>query len=443
MEQFALQILTRKENGKRVPSEVAKEYQNTFEEVMIDEYQDSNLIQEAILTCVSRISRGENNLFMVGDVKQSIYRFRLSRPELFMEKFNTYSLTDGGNRRIDLHKNFRSRAEVLDAVNFIFRQIMTEELGRITYDENAALYVGASYPESEKNETEILLLDTKSEEEDTGLSVRSGSQTAEELEVRLIAQRIGELMESQQIVDKETGMLRPVRYQDIVILTRSPAGWTDTVTRILQEEGLPVLAESADGYFETLEIGWMMDYLRVLDNFRQDIPLVAVLKSPFGRMTNEELAQIRELNAEVPFYQNVLETADPEKKTDLPAGILKKVRDVFGWLFYFRERIPYTAIHDLLWEIMKKTGYRDYIAAMPGGKGRRANLDMLITRAKAFEATSYKGLYHFVRYIDQLKKYNVDFGEAGLYDEQTDAVRLMSIHKSKGLEFPIVIVTGM
>lgn len=443
MEQFALQILTRKENGKRVPSEVAKEYQNTFEEVMIDEYQDSNLIQEAILTSVSRISRGENNLFMVGDVKQSIYRFRLSRPELFMEKFNTYSLTDGGNRRIDLHKNFRSRAEVLDAVNFIFRQIMTEELGRITYDENAALYVGASYPESEKNETEILLLDTKSEEEDTGLSVRSGSQTAKELEVRLIAQRIGELMENQQIVDKETGMLRPIRYQDIVILTRSPAGWTDTVTRILQDEGIPVLAESADGYFETLEIGWMMDYLRVLDNFRQDIPLVAVLKSPFGRMTNEELAQIRELNAEVPFYQNVLETADPEKKTDLPAGILKKVRDVFGWLFYFRERIPYTAIHDLLWEIMKKTGYRDYIAAMPGGKGRRANLDMLITRAKAFEATSYKGLYHFVRYIDQLKKYNVDFGEAGLYDEQTDAVRLMSIHKSKGLEFPVVFAAGM
>lgn len=443
MEQFALQILTRKENGKRVPSEVAKEYQNTFEEVMIDEYQDSNLIQEAILTSVSRISRGENNLFMVGDVKQSIYRFRLSRPELFMEKFNTYSLTDGGNRRIDLHKNFRSRAEVLDAVNFIFRQIMTEELGRITYDENAALYVGASYPESEKNETEILLLDTKSEEEDTGLSVRSGSQTAKELEVRLIAQRIGELMENQQIVDKETGMLRPIRYQDIVILTRSPAGWTDTVTRILQDEGIPVLAESADGYFETLEIGWMMDYLRVLDNFRQDIPLVAVLKSPFGRMTNEELAQIRELNAEVPFYQNVLETADPEKKTDLPAGILKKVRDVFGWLFYFRERIPYTAIHDLLCEIMKKTGYRDYIAAMPGGKGRRANLDMLITRAKAFEATSYKGLYHFVRYIDQLKKYNVDFGEAGLYDEQTDAVRLMSIHKSKGLEFPVVFAAGM
>ena len=324
MEQFALQILTRKENGKRVPSEVAKEYQNTFEEVMIDEYQDSNLIQEAILTSVSRISRGENNLFMVGDVKQSIYRFRLSRPELFMEKFNTYSLTDGGNRRIDLHKNFRSRAEVLDAVNFIFRQIMTEELGRITYDENAALYVGASYPESEKNETEILLLDTKSEEEDTGLSVRSGSQTAKELEVRLIAQRIGELMESQQIVDKETGMLRPVRYQDIVILTRSPAGWTDTVTRILQEEGLPVLAESADGYFETLEIGWMMDYLRVLDNFRQDIPLVAVLKSPFGRMTNEELAQIRELNAEVPFYQNVLETADPEKKDRSSGGHSEK-----------------------------------------------------------------------------------------------------------------------
>ena len=250
-------------------------------------------------------------------------------------------------------------------------------------------------------------------------------------------------MESQQVVDKETGNLRPVRYQDIVILTRSPAGWTDTVTRILQDEGIPVLAESADGYFETLEIGWMMDYLRVLDNFRQDIPLAAVLKSPFGGMTNEELAKIREMNAEVPLYQNVLDAADPEKETDLPEGIRKKIREVFGWLYYFRERVPYTAIHDLLWEIVKKAGYRDYIAAMPGGRARRANLDMLITRAKAFEATSYKGLYHFVRYIDQLKKYNVDFGEAGLYDEQTDAVRLMSIHKSKGLEFPVVIAAGM
>ena len=443
MEQFALQILTRKEEGKRVPSEAARDYQDLFEEVMIDEYQDSNLIQEAILTSVSRVSRGQNNLFMVGDVKQSIYRFRLSRPELFMEKFNTYSTGDGDNRRIDLHRNFRSRAEVLDAVNFIFRQIMTKQLGKIVYDENAALYVGAEYPECDNNKTEILLLDTKSEEEDLSVSVRSGSAMAKELEARLIAQRIGELMEHQQVWDKETETMRPVRFRDIVILTRSPAGWTDVVTRILQEEGIPVLAESADGYFETLEIGWLLDYLRVLDNFRQDIPLAAVLKSPFGRMSNEELALIREMNLEVPFYQNVLDAVDGKKEVSLSGKVLKKLRDIFEWLFFFRKKMPYTAIHDLLWEIVTKTGYRDYIAAMPGGKSRRANLDMLITRASAFESTSYKGLYHFVRYIDQLKKYNVDFGEAGIYDEQTDAVRLMSIHKSKGLEFPVVIVAGM
>lgn len=452
MEQFALKILTRKEEGQLVPSEVAKEYQDLFEEVMIDEYQDSNLIQEAILTSVSRISRGEYNLFMVGDVKQSIYRFRLSRPELFMEKFDTYSTADGEQRRIDLHKNFRSRAEVLETANAIFRQIMTRKLGKITYDDNAALYVGASYPEMPGNETEILVIDTDvDEDEESGRSVSAGKETVRELEARAVAERIHGLMESQKVWDGKLGEFRPVRYSDIVILTRSLAGWTDVFTQVLNREGIPAFAGSKEGYFSTLEIGWMMDYLRVLDNFRQDLPLSAVLKSPFGECTNEDLALVREAYPERTFSEAVLraagmceeELSEEAGAATIPAQLREKLGGIFAQLESFRARVPYTAIHDLLWEILQETGYGNYVAAMPGGEQRLANLEMLLTRAKAFESTSYKGLFHFVRYIEQLRKYDVDYGEAGIYDEQTNAVRIMSIHKSKGLEFPVVIVAGM
>ena len=448
MEQFALRILTRKEDGRLVPSEVAKEYQEQYAEVMIDEYQDSNLIQEAILTSVSRMSRGENNLFMVGDVKQSIYRFRLSRPELFMEKFESYSTEEGDCQRIDLHKNFRSRREVLDTANSIFRQIMTKRLGKIEYDENAALYVGADYKDMPGNEAEILVIDTDIDEDDERKNVR---ENARELEARAVAERIHALMECQQVWDKELEAFRRVRYSDIVILTRSLAGWADVFTRVLNQEGIPAFASSKEGYFETLEIGWLLDYLRVLDNFRQDLPLAAVLKSPFGGCTNEDLAIVRETYPELTFYEAVLRVADQdceEAEEDaalesVPDEVKERIRTLFDKLHEFRERVPYTAIHDLLWMVMKETGYRDYVSAMPGGEVRLANLEMLLTKAKAFESTSYKGLFHFVRYIEQLRKYDVDFGEAGIYDEQTNAVRLMSIHKSKGLEFPVVIVAGM
>ena len=449
MEQFALKILTRKEDGILVPSEAAREYQDLFEEVMIDEYQDSNLIQEAILTSVSRVSRGEYNLFMVGDVKQSIYRFRLSRPELFMQKFDTYSTTDGDLRRIDLHKNFRSRAEVLEVVNSIFRQIMTKKLGKIESDDNAALYVGADYQEMPGNETEILVIDTEADEEEEDKEAgKAATETNRELEARVVAERIHGLMESQKVWDSQMQSFRPVQYRDIVILTRSLAGWTDVFTRVLNREGIPAFAGSKEGYFGTLEIGWILDYLRVLDNFRQDIPLTAVLKSPFGGFHNEELARIREAYPECPFHEAVLYAAGMmeakvEMQEEIPGEVLEKLEAVFEKLREFRRRMPYTAIHDLLWDIMKETGYRNYVAAMPGGEQRLANLEMLLTRAKSFEATSYKGLYHFVRYMEQLKKYDVDYGEAGIYDEQTNAVRIMSIHKSKGLEFPVVIVAGM
>lgn len=453
MEQFALKILTRKEDGAFVPSEAAKDYQNLFEEIMIDEYQDSNLLQETILSSVSRMSIGENNLFMVGDVKQSIYRFRLSRPELFMEKFDRYepvkedrSSAKEPCQRIDLHKNFRSRAEVLDATNAIFRQIMTKKLGQIVYDKDAALYVGAEYPPQEGNQAEIIVIDTEREEEE---SPSLKTEEARDLEIRAIAGRIQSLMEEQMVWDKRLHSLRPIRYSDIVILARSLRGYADRIQKIMGEEGIPVYAQSQEGYFETLEIGWILDYLRVLDNYRQDVPLAAVLRSPFGRCTNEELAQIKSAWPEVPFSEAVLRTAgiwwqeEREPETEISEAVREKIRGIFQKLEDYRRQISYLSIHELLWKIMKETGYRDHVSAMPGGEQRAANLDMLLMKAKSFESTSYKGLFHFVRYMEQLKKYELDLGEAGIFDEQMDAVRLMSIHKSKGLEFPVVIVAGM
>lgn len=438
MEQYALRILTEKtEEGFR-PSAAAREYQQQFREIMIDEYQDSNLIQETILTSISTVESGRYNIFMVGDVKQSIYRFRLSRPELFMEKFHTYE-TDGSGlkQRIDLHKNFRSRKEVLDSVNYIFRQIMTPKLGGIAYDSQAALYPGAVYKEGENLETEILIIDSDLKEWDGPDA--SAKMTDRELEARAIAGRIRELRSRHQVIDKKTGEFRNVRYSDIVILTRSIQGFADVFTEVLNREGIPAYAGTREGYFATQEIGVLLDYLRILDNRRQDIPLAAVLSSFFGGLTEEDLAVLRSAYRERTFCKAVfayrMEGGDP--------AIRRKLEECLGRMEEFRKIVPYTPIHELLWRILEETGYGDYVSALPGGEQRRANLDMLVEKARSFESTSYKGLFHFVRYVEQLKKYDVDYGEAGIEDEQSDTVRIMTIHKSKGLEFPIVFAAGM
>ena len=440
MEQFALAILTVEQDGELVPSPAAQEYQERFEEVMIDEYQDSNLVQETILTSVSRISKGRFNIFMVGDVKQSIYSFRLSRPELFMEKYNAYSLADSDKQRIDLHKNFRSRAEVLDSVNEIFRRIMGKDLGGIEYDDSAALYVGADFPELPEtaadggftDRTELLLLDR----EDTG------KEDARKAEARMIARRIQELMRNGVVIDKASGGYRRIRYRDIVILTRSIRGWAEDFTAVLAEEGIPAYSVSREGYFETYEVSVLLDYLKILDNARQDLPLAAVLASPFGNLTTEELAEIRIAYPNLPFHEAAAEYA-VEHETHSDAALRDKLRRFYEQTAYFRRKVSYTPIHDLLVEIIGRTGYGICIAAMPGGAQRTANVDMLVEKASAFEGTSYKGLFNFVRYIEQLKKYDVDYGEAGIMDEQADTVRIMSIHKSKGLEFPVVFAAGM
>lgn len=440
MEQFALAILTVEQDGDLAPSSVAQEYQERFEEVMIDEYQDSNLVQETILTSVSKVSRGICNIFMVGDVKQSIYSFRLSRPELFMEKYDAYSLSDSEKQRIDLHKNFRSRAEVLDSVNDIFRQIMRKDLGGIEYDDSAALYVGADFPalaeevlaDGFTDRTELLLLDRKD----------TGKESARKAEARMVARRIQELMGNGVVIDKRTAGYRKIQYRDIVILTRSIRGWAEDFSAVLAEEGIPAYSVSREGYFETYEVSVLLDYLKLLDNARQDLPLAAVLASPFGNLSAEEMAEIRIAYPNMPFYDAAAEYAGINN-TKENAALREKLARFYAQTAYFRRKVSYTPIHDLLVEIIGRTGYGICIAAMPGGAQRTANVEMLVEKASAFEGTSYKGLFNFVRYIEQLKKYDVDYGEAGIMDERADTVRIMSIHKSKGLEFPVVFVAGM
>ena len=454
MEQYALRILTQKTEKGFVPSPVALEYQKQYQEIMIDEYQDSNLIQEAILTSVSTCRSGRYNIFMVGDVKQSIYRFRLSKPELFLEKFYTYNIEESQTQRIDLHKNFRSRKEVLESVNAIFGRIMTEKLGGIVYDDQAALYPGAEYPENENLNTEIYLIDSdldrvkeryQLEENENNAEELSKIASEKELEARAIAMRIRELLRTQKVTDKATGELRNAKYSDIVILTRSVKGFADVFTEVLNREGIPTYAGTSEGYFQTQEIGVLLDYLRTLDNRRQDIPLTAVLTSPFCGLDAEELAKIKCFYPELPFYEAVVRYRedDEERKNEKDEVIRTKISACLEQMDAFRRIVPFTPMHELLWKILEDTGYGDYVAAMSGGQQRKANLEMLIEKARAYESTSYKGLFHFVRYIEQLQKYDVDYGEASIEDEHADTVRVMTIHKSKGLEFPIVIVAGM
>ena len=461
VEHFALQILVDEETEKA--KKTAEEFRDTFEEIMIDEYQDSNEVQETLLRSISREERGENNIFMVGDVKQSIYRFRLARPELFMKKYDSYSLEESTTQRIDLHKNFRSREEVLTCTNDIFYKIMARSLGNVEYDAEAALYPGASYPVSADFIPEILLADSNDELlEDTELTDKKT------LEAKIVAEEIKHLMKTQPVTDKAAGTLRAAHYSDIVILLRSLSGWADSLVEVLNENGIPAHTVSSTGYFSTVEVQTVLSMLRLLDNPRQDIPMAAVLRSPMAGLTDEELAVLRLEDGSVPFHEAVLElaeglyeedgqkeisnseedqkqgrNADGKKEDDIETTAHRKLLKFYKKYRQLRQLVPDTPIHELIEIILRETGYGHYVAAMPAGNRRTANLNMLLEKAAAYEKTSYKGLFHFVRYIDELQKYDVDFGEADMVGENEDVVRIMSIHKSKGLEFPIVIVSGM
>lgn len=457
MEHFALNILVDEETKK--PRNAAEEFRDTFAEIMIDEYQDSNYVQETILRTISTEERGRNNIFMVGDVKQSIYRFRLARPELFMEKYDTYQTADSDTQRIDLHKNFRSRKEVLSCTNDIFYKIMARDLGNVEYDSKAALYPGAVYPDAEDDKMfapELLVLDSN-EELLADEKYADATEDKKLLEAKLVAERIRQLMREQKVTDKETGELRPAKYSDIVILLRSLSGWADAFAAVLNDAGIPAHTVLATGYFSTVEVQTVLSMLRILDNPRQDIPLTAVLRSPIVGLTDEELALLRLTDEKESFHDCVLgkceelcaacgNAGDIDAKADggIPLEAYEqKLYDFYIMYLQLRKLVPDTPIHELIEILLKETGYGNYAAAMPAGKRRRANLDMLVEKAIAYENTSYKGLFHFVRYIDELQKYDVDFGEADMTGENEDVVRIMSIHKSKGLEFPIVFVSGL
>ncbi len=436
LEHLALRILVERKDGHEMPAAAAREYAETFEEIMIDEYQDSNLVQELILNSVAGRGCGAHNVFMVGDVKQSIYRFRLARPELFLEKYRTYPVIGAqpegeqdANCRIDLHRNFRSRTQVLGGVNYVFRQIMTRHPGEIVYDEDAALYPGAEYAKGADEDllsSELLLLEAE-----------SGQRQREE--TRLVGRRIRELVGIAPVWDREEERYRPARYGDIVILLRTVSGWAETFGEVLGDMGIPCVTGSQKGYFSAVEIRTVLAYLQILDNPVQDIPLAAVLRSAIGGFSDEALAQVRSVSREKYFYDCCQEYCASGEDLRLKEK-LRRFFETFGRL---REKCAHTPVHLLLWELLDVTGYGAYAEALPAGRQRKANLDMLVEKAIAYETTSYRGLYHFVRYIENLKKYEADFGEASIDSEAGNTVRIMSIHKSKGLEFPIVFVSGL
>lgn len=461
MEHFALKILLNREEGRIRPSAVALEYRQHFAEILIDEYQDSNLVQEYLLKAVSGEEEGRFNRFMVGDVKQSIYKFRLARPELFLEKYNTYCPEEGDCRRIDLAKNFRSRTQVVDAVNSVFSGIMSKDIGGIEYDERAALYPGAVYPGNEGCESELLLV----EKPDS-----NAEENAKRLEARAIARKIKELMGSFQVTEKGSGSLRPVRYSDLVILLRTNSGWDEEFKQVLEDEGIPVYITSKTGYFGATEVQELLQLLRVLDNPTQDIPLFGVMKSVFGGFTEEEIARLRSGKKSCSLYEAVKEyVSDLEAAGEKPeeaedrmlsvrgncsrgcggledgenAALCRKAADFITMLERYREYTAYMPIRELLATLVTDFDYLNYVTALPAGGKRRANVEMLFTKASDFEKTSYFGLFHFIRYMEQLEKYDVDYGEAELLDENADVVRIMSIHKSKGLEFPVTFVAGL
>ena len=433
IEHMALRILV--DEKTKEPTDVARQFQALFEEVMIDEYQDSNYVQEAILTAVSG-GGGRNNRFMVGDVKQSIYRFRLARPELFMEKYDTYSTEDAPCRKICLDQNFRSRFQVLDSVNDLFYRIMKRDVGGVEYDKAAALYPGADYPQAPQKDaykTRILLADSGAQ----GLE-ENGMDNAKILEAAMIAEEICRLKEQQCISDGQGGF-RPVQYSDIVILLRSPGSWGDELVEQLSARGIPSHRMSVSGYFGTSEVQTVLSLCQVIDNPLQDIPLAAVLRSPFFDFSNEELAKLRLEGTHAFFYEHVKDYA--AHGTD--AALKEKSAHFLAVLGDYRERSRRSSVHDLLDQILRESGYLNFVRALPAGEKRLANVEMLLQQAVSYERTSYKGLFSFIRYMEKLQKYEVDFGEADVTLEHEDVVRIMSIHKSKGLEFPIVFVSGL
>ena len=438
MEHLALKILVKKdENGNVVKSEIAKKYENKFEEIAIDEYQDSNLVQEYILTSVSR----GNNIFMVGDVKQSIYKFRQARPKLFLDKYDSYKLdpVNGENRKIQLFKNFRSRSNILDFTNLVFEDIMSRELGNIEYNQDEYLNLGANFEEIQNQDykTELEILDLSEENDDIWKTDEEETEEEQEkvedvvLEAKFVARKIKELIDSKyQIIDKKTGR-RDIQYKDIAILLRTSSGVANVYEKEISELEIPVYSDSSSQYLQSAEIETIMSLLRIINNPLQDIPLVTVMRSPIGNFTDNELIEIRMADRNSSFYEALL-------KSDL-----EKAHRFLALLKELREDEEYMTLDEWIWNIYTKTGYMNYVNLMPNGALRVSNLRMLFERAKQYEEASFKGLYNFINFIDKIKFNQEDLKAAKIIGENENVVRIMTIHKSKGLEFPVVILAGV
>lgn len=451
LEHFCLQILKNEKSriDELVPSEVAENYRDLFQEVLVDEYQDTNLVQETIIKLVSC----SNNLFMVGDVKQSIYRFRLAEPHLFLSKYRLFQKEDSQECegiRIDLSKNFRSRTEVLAGTNFIFKQIMNKTVGEIEYDEDAELKLGnMNYPESEETKAELLLIDRKDtssekevhddgEEEDESISADIAELENVQLEARVIGLKIKELIEKPYKVTDKSGNGRNVTYRDIVILLRSMP-WAEAIMEEFKELGVPVYAELSTGYFEATEVTVMLSLLKIIDNPYQDIPLAAVLRSPIVGLSEEQLAMIRIHDKNNSFFESVKSYIRSGANQELAGKLDLFYKELKAW----RIRARQGALSELIWQLYRDTGYFDYVGGLAGGKQRQANLRALYDRSKQYEETSFRGLFRFLRFIERMQDRGEDLGTARALGEQEDVVRMMTIHKSKGLEFPIVFVAGL
>ncbi len=453
LEHYALEILAE--------DEAAQDYRQRFEYIFFDEYQDSNLVQEKILNSIRR----DNNLFLVGDVKQSIYRFRLADPSIFMEKYHSYQKENGATRRrIDLSSNFRSRPNIIHAVNYIFANIMSKELGEIDYDENASLYPGVPEPPAVHGNTsgsaskagqsagpagtevELLLLE---KDADSSFSDEEGEETDQEidneveemddieLEARLLSRRIKGLL-GQQIFDAELESFRGIDYRDIVVLLRATRNTASVFLDTFLREGIPAYADINSGYFEAIEVNIFLNLLRLIDNKRQDIPLLSVMRSPICGFSVEELIEIR-LKSQAESYFEAVEEYMDKNQNDLQQRLQAFVEKINSW----KLEAGFFSIDDFIWKLLMETGYYYYVGAMPGGIQRQANLRVLFDRARQFQGSSLKGLFNFLNFVERLNSSTGDMGTARILGENDNVVRIMSVHKSKGLEFPVVILAGM
>ncbi|MBC1385267.1 helicase-exonuclease AddAB subunit AddA [Listeria innocua] len=435
LEHLALKILLK--NG--TPSDVANSYKKQFKEVLIDEYQDTNMVQETILLLVTNSNDTKGNLFMVGDVKQSIYRFRLAEPTLFMAKYQEYQQDgEGSGIRIDLSQNFRSRKEVLDATNFIFHQLMDKHIAEIDYDEAAELTLGASFPEANNMATELLLIDMKSEEKESEDELSPQELQKNQVESRAIATKIREMIDNKfPIYDKKLQQNRPIQYRDIVILARAMTSAPD-MEEAMKIKDIPFYANNNSGYFETTEVATMIALMKVIDNPYQDIPLAAVLRSPIIGLNEEELGQIRMAKKKGYFFDAMLAYKDITV-SDAANKISRFIAQLNNW----RELSIRENLTALIWQIYQETNFYEFVGGLPGGKQRQANLRALYDRANQYEKTSFRGLFRFVRFVERLEVRGDDLGTAKTLGEKEDVVRMMTIHASKGLEFPVVIVSGL